>query len=1006
MKKFFCLLTTAFLAYLTPLTAQINTSSNFNFYDINATELLTPHGNYLNYFSGYDPEEVAYWNTTIQLAEASEAMYYAPTGPVQPDTVVGGYRIKRFYYMDTTLANQEIKLIMLRPNDDVDRPAILLTHGGRTSSGDALQMMTLGATDLVQRGYAVLYYQSSVDDSIGAALLQAGLPSVCSSTSIPTSKSCMEQSVYIKMLFGYAAAQYAVHESDTLHIDTTQMFLMGHSGGAVGSFNLALADESTNFQSSALFGNLGDFNRFSLFPTETFDIQAVVTLAGGVLDDAGAGPLVSAADSSIRFLMFHGQDDANVKPGKGAFLWAHPLGGIRSDAIGLVSSTALQDTFEQFGITSKVILNCSGCHTVVTYPCDNCDDCDGNATESFGEECYNWFVQDFLLSLTQPNTQGDEPRQLAFNLMQIHDICLLSAHFMHEDIPENAIPARPSALVDDLFRDGEIVAINPTIYPYDENNINGHYERSSKCLVQENAALLFNQNGDDADPNTLLSNTGDFLDIPWGSQGQTDVLANDFTIEMRFKVKNPSGRGTLFSYLDDSFLPRGMEIFINSAGEMKFQYRNSLQLTDTTNDMNDGICHHVAVTRSGDDYRLWVDGVMQEEKLNQGASVYTLPTSIYLGNTHQPLQNVGFNGIISEFRLWEAAINDCSMLNISVSPTTTDLFAHWIFDEGQAQTIDNRVTANPIAAVLGSDIDNGAYDPKWLTDDELCACDVTFYGNQDAGFASMVNPDCDRSLDFLSADPAGIHFWDFGDGTSAATPNPSHQFPVYGTYLVQHTQSGSCGNASDSRAYLIDSEYLAEFSISPTTFAITDTSNWIFSGAQFGEFLIDGNSQGIFDFDTLGSPFSQDLGIIHGSGAVTADGTVFQETQLDTLSPGLHQVCLVTFNPGNTCSDTLCIQIEITTTTAAPIAFSPLHQVKLYPNPSQEEVFLQFPSDLHGSTQFTLTDLQGKPISQSTTRLPRSAPDMAFDVSTLPSGVYFLTIRNAEQTITRKLMKR
>lgn len=1010
MKKIYTLLFTLLFSSAFLVFGQIPTSLGFNYYNINSEAFETTSSNFDTYFSNYSINERAYWATSLTLALASEKLYKAPQTAIQPDTIVGAYRLVRRNYFNQTVGGETIKMIILRPNDTIVRPTILITHGGELSGGDAFRQMSLGVTDFVQRGYVVVYYQSGVDNAVNfqAALQAGGISSPCSQAFYaPMDQACLEQRVLLKMQFGYAAAQFTVAQKDTFYMDANNLFLVGFSGGALGSFHLALADQVSNYQDS-IFAPIGNFNRYAIDSLASFDIKAVATLGGALIHDPIAGPLVGPEDSAMRVIMFHGQDDAAGKSDAGKLFWGLPLGNPLSVDCEMRGSVSLKDTFSNYNIESKTILNCSGCHEVFSYPCTYCDDCDGNLVLYSGLECYDWRNQNLRTVMQNPaSVIFNKPMRLAYYMMQIHDIGMLTAKFFHKDFADNQHPESPSSLVDDILQDNETAAVNPLDYPYFNASPNGHFSRSTKCLVQQNSALFFNRFGDNGEVFTAANPDGDYLNIPWASQGQGDVLGSDFTLEIRFKTKNHQGRGTLISYLDKIGVGRGMELFIKSDGTLNFQYRNTFQLTDTT-DINDEKCHHVAITRTGNDYRLWLDGVMKSELLNQGASNYDLPDSIRIGNSLQTPgigNNFAYNGIISEFRIWSRAISNCAELNdVNVTSNATGLVAKWKFDEGEVQRLNSTANGNSIDLVLGESSSTLAFDPKWLENDELCDCDVATFGLDDASFQASEDTVCDRTFAFSSTQASGTHIWDFGDGSSASIPNPTHNFPTFGTFQVTHSIIGTCGPSQDLRTFLIDSDFAAQFGLNPTSFNQNDTIQWTYQGGQYGDFIIDGTPDGSFDIWALPPTFSLNNG--NTQGIVLPSGLVIQNTVMNNLSPGMHEICFATFNSGTSCTDTICINVTVGMATTNPEEYLNDAEIRIFPNPASDKINFAFTGNDKGATDIFLYSLDGSVQQNHSVNATPGQPIKPIDISQLPSGIYFVTIRSPKGKLyCKKIVK-
>lgn len=73
---------------------------------------------------------------------------------------------------------------------------------------------------------------------------------------------------------------------------------------------------------------------------------------------------------------------------------------------------------------------------------------------------------------------------------------------------------------------------------------------------------------------------------------------------------------------------------------------------------------------------------------------------------------------------------------------------------------------------------------------------VTSCNTPTAGFTSVENPAGSGTFDFTNTSTttgAATYSWDFGDGNSASTENPSHTYTSGGTYTVVLTVTDSCG---------------------------------------------------------------------------------------------------------------------------------------------------------------------------------------------------------------------
>ncbi len=79
----------------------------------------------------------------------------------------------------------------------------------------------------------------------------------------------------------------------------------------------------------------------------------------------------------------------------------------------------------------------------------------------------------------------------------------------------------------------------------------------------------------------------------------------------------------------------------------------------------------------------------------------------------------------------------------------------------------------------------------------------------------------------------------------------------------------------------------------------------------------------------------------------------------------------------------------------------PQNQFTLYPNPANTFVTLSAVEGLTRNSDLQIHNAQGQLVSHSTFDVQHST----FDISSLSSGIYFLTLDNGEQTVSRKFVK-
>jgi len=719
-RQYFLLL--VFTFEIISLNAQFTSVSGFNYYDINHNS-FTVDASCLD-IDAQAERELGYYFTALHLAEQVEEVFNDNS---QNERVVGDYLIKRDYYVNKTLGGEDLQWIMIRPNDEIVRPVIVLTHGGK--SGDAVpeRTMPLGMFDYVQRGYAVVYYQSgsSVFGDGDQAIIDAGVDPTCiMSNGIDSDLDCFQQAVYIKMLFGIAAVQYTVAKKEEYHLESDALFISGFSGGGVGSLYTALAKEGDHF-TDEIFSGLGDFTSLSKFATQEYDIKAVTSLAGGLIHETYTDykvgeDVIDASDQSKRFLLFHGQDDTAVQPGIAPLQWLDP----GQELIGSKMSCALtlKDDLDEVGVENKVIINCSAGHSMFSYPCHyNDDDFGNNPDFIIGAPaiCMGWALHENFSgynfeSLCDPSNTRVHFDEFLYVMMQIHDYAKLSSYFLHEDFSESGPERQEDVFIDEVFSNNDISTVLPMDFPYQENTAelqNGHWSKSDRCQQEECTALYFNKFGTG---NSILL-FGDFVQL---GGSELNVFNDDFTIELKFRAIDHEGIGILFSHMDN--IGQGFEVFINAQGFIQFKksVNGNASIIGDEN-LLDGKCHYLVVARDGNEFSVYVDGNLQGDTKTFNIN-FPNSNKVRIGNTSLELQtgNNGFNGAIQHVNLW-TKILDFEDFEIRNWPTETEgLLAEFSFDMGYGQVINS--TNGNFAGLLGNTLNNLNYDPRWMSDDIYC----------------------------------------------------------------------------------------------------------------------------------------------------------------------------------------------------------------------------------------------------------------------------------------------
>ncbi len=80
--------------------------------------------------------------------------------------------------------------------------------------------------------------------------------------------------------------------------------------------------------------------------------------------------------------------------------------------------------------------------------------------------------------------------------------------------------------------------------------------------------------------------------------------------------------------------------------------------------------------------------------------------------------------------------------------------------------------------------------------------------------------------------------------------------------------------------------------------------------------------------------------------------------------------------------------------------------IKVFPNPATEGVAIQIAPESESNATIILTNLSGQTVMTETRWMSKSANIVKLDVSMIPNGLYFITVRQGNQLWTKKLMKK
>lgn len=255
-----------------------------------------------------------------------------------------------------------LRMIFVRPDDNVDRPCILLSPGGGADFNNWYNYLALGVADYVSRGYSVAFFENYnnkyVLNAIGTGC------AIPQSTNMPVFTD-PELPFYGLYQLANAAAKYIVGNAATLHVNTNKLFAGGNSAGGFSAYSLAFS--SANNFTNPVFGNaLGSRNSktFPAYQNLNYDIKGIGILGSGLFPStAKMGNLIDASDADVTAVLWHGSEDALIHP------TCCPNTPCASDCpdngLQICGAITVGEQIQAVGGHPYVYLNCPGGHTVV-----------------------------------------------------------------------------------------------------------------------------------------------------------------------------------------------------------------------------------------------------------------------------------------------------------------------------------------------------------------------------------------------------------------------------------------------------------------------------------------------------------------------------------------------------------------------------------------------------------------------------------------------------------------
>ncbi len=174
-----------------------------------------------------------------------------------------------------------------------------------------------------------------------------------------------------------------------------------------------------------------------------------------------------------------------------------------------------------------------------------------------------------------------------------------------------------------------------------------------------------------------------------------DFRLQQFTAEAMIKTLSTDDWGSEVVSMGNNWSVR-----VTPEGQAQFSFgsNGNWQVLATNNvNIKDGLWHHVAVTRTTNATKLYIDGVLKAQNENTNPISYIYGGNFIVGRHGDGDDHFNFNGAIDEVRVWAAPRSDAQIAQFhatTLPPAQNGLVGYWAAEEGTGQTaVDTSVTA-------------------------------------------------------------------------------------------------------------------------------------------------------------------------------------------------------------------------------------------------------------------------------------------------------------------------
>ena len=300
-------------------------------------------------------------------------------------TITNGLRISKTTYcvrhLDTTSMDGNLRMLVIRPDDTITRPCIMITNGAADELNCRDYIFWKLAADFALRGYVVVFYENVGSKSfIVNTFLKLGYPfypSLVNGSMFGVPQITQEQKTkkdfYYVFQNSVAAYNYITQINNTYKINANSISAYGVSLGSFATFSLAYSRQGVNFTNSDYydFGNwdfTGNYN-LRLITTNHFtrlciptrksfniNIKAIAIAAFGIGNDMGDF-LPNTGGKKIPTLIYYGKNDNLIN---------FNTGFNNGNSFINIGAKTIKEKLSSLLINNNLIINCSGEHSTIT----------------------------------------------------------------------------------------------------------------------------------------------------------------------------------------------------------------------------------------------------------------------------------------------------------------------------------------------------------------------------------------------------------------------------------------------------------------------------------------------------------------------------------------------------------------------------------------------------------------------------------------------------------------